>query len=179
MESASGESVQDWSPDGHWLAVATQGGLAMLSLDTLKTQPYSEGGGHARFSPDGKWVAYQRRQLERPEVFIQPFPATSARWQISTAGGSEPQWRGDGKELFYASSDNPAKIMAVDIAVNHGAIQPGIPHPVLGVNLEAPHGRWTVTRDGRKFLTIIVQTRKPAMASQSIIYNWPALLEKR
>jgi hypothetical protein len=39
------------------------------------------------------------------EVWVQPFPATGAKWQVSTEGGSEPQWRDDGRELFYVAGD--------------------------------------------------------------------------
>ncbi len=178
-ESPIGETAEDWSPDGRELAVIAQGRVSMLSLDSRKLQPYSQAGGHIRFSPDGKWVAYQRSQSGRLDVFVQPFPEANARWKISTSGGSEPIWRGDGRELFYASNDSPPKIMAVDMAVKNGAIEAGIPHEALSIPMETPHNRWTASRDGQRFLAIIVQDLKPGVVSQSIIYNWPALLKGR
>jgi hypothetical protein len=53
------------------------------------------------FSPDGQWLAYANDETGRMEVYIQPFPSGAGRWQVSTAGGSRPNWRKDGKELFF------------------------------------------------------------------------------
>jgi eukaryotic-like serine/threonine-protein kinase len=181
-ETNGGENVDDWSPDGRWIAYETFPGkqhISLLYLETGKTQPYTFAGEHrARFSPDGKWVAYQSN--DSGEVSIQPLPATGAKWQISVGGGFQPQWRGDGKELFYASGARPTKIMAVDIAVKNGVIQAGIPHALFSVQmtLDGRNG-WVVTRDGKKFLVIVPQKQKAAAAILPVIFNWPALLEKR
>ncbi len=50
-----------------------------------------------------RWVAYSSNESGRREVHVQSFPPGKGKWQISTEGGVEPQWRGDGKELFYMS----------------------------------------------------------------------------
>ena len=42
---------------------------------------------------------------------MSPFPSVNGKWQVSSAGGEEPRWRQDGKELFYLSADG--KMMAV------------------------------------------------------------------
>lgn len=174
-----------WSPDGKWIAYNTWPGaqhLELFSLETLKTQPYNLAqSAAARFSPDGKWVAYRSGETGRTEIYVQPFPATGARWQISTAGGEEAAWSGDGKELFYSTGAMAAKIMAVDIAVKNDAMQAGIPHALFSVKLEAilSRCRWVVTRDGTKFLAAVPREERPAVVSLSVIHNWPALLEKR
>ena len=49
----------------------------------------------ARFSPDGRFVAYTSDDSGRDEVFVQPFPPTGAKWQVSSAGGVEAAWPGD------------------------------------------------------------------------------------
>ena len=71
-------------------------------------------------------------------------------------------------------------MMAVEIQVKNGAIQAGIPHALFStpMTLDGRNG-WAVTRDGQRFLVIVPQKQKGAAASLSIIYNWPALLEKR
>ena len=56
--------------------------------------------GSAKFSPDGKWVAYCSTESGRVEVYIQPGPGPKI--QISSEGGTDPVWRRDGKELFIA-----------------------------------------------------------------------------
>ena len=67
----------------------------------------------ARFSPDGRWVAYLSNESGRPEVFVRPYPGPGGKWQISTDGGDEPCWSRSGRELFYWQGDN--KMMVVDV----------------------------------------------------------------
>lgn len=95
--------------------------------------------------------------------------------------GEEAAWSGDGRELFYSTGSKAAKIMAVDIAVNNGAIQAGIPRALFSVRLEAPllRCRWVVSRGGTKFLAAVPREERPAVVSLSVIHNWSALLEKR
>ncbi len=153
LSSSLSKAAEDWSPDGRWIV---------------------------QFSPDGKWLAYRSDESGRNEVYIRPFPPSGGKWQISAGGGGEPQWRGDGKELFYATLGDPARVMAVDIGVKNGAIEAGISHPLFEVRLpNAPlRNRWTVTRDGKKFLAIVPPEQKAAN-SFTVIVNWPSLLKKR
>ena len=66
--------------------------------------PFEERQG--QFSPDGRWVAYQSNESSRSEIYVQPFPGVSGgKWQVSKAGGTQPRWRHDGKELFFISLD--------------------------------------------------------------------------
>ena len=56
-------------------------------------------------SPDGRWLAYASNESGTPEVYVRPFPETaSAKWQVSTAGGTEPAWSSTGRELFYINA---------------------------------------------------------------------------
>ena len=64
-------------------------------------------------SPDGRFLAYTSNESGRFEVYVQSFPGPGGKWQISTAGGGEPHWRADGKELYYRAPDQ--KVMAVEI----------------------------------------------------------------
>ena len=133
------KDVEDWSRDGRWIVFSqsrpgNRVGLVLLNLENLKTQNFrrtrfeeDEG----RLSRDGKWLAYRSNESGRFEVFIQAFPPPGGKWQISGAGGGEPQWRGDGKELFYTTMQDPPRMMAVDIADNNGAIRAGIPHSLI------------------------------------------------
>jgi hypothetical protein len=58
---------------------------------------------HASFSPDGRWVAYMSTELgsTTPQLFVQPYPASGAKYQITTDGGVEPLWSPDGKQIFF------------------------------------------------------------------------------
>jgi eukaryotic-like serine/threonine-protein kinase len=66
-----------------------------------------------RFSPDRRWVAYASDESGRFEVYVRAWPAAADRTPISVGGGMQPEWRRDGRELFYLSADR--KIMAVPV----------------------------------------------------------------
>jgi eukaryotic-like serine/threonine-protein kinase len=101
------------------------------------------------FSPDGKWLAYANSETARMEVYIQPFPSGAGRWQVSTAGGSRPNWRKDGKELYFYSNDQ--QIMAVDVSQKGASL--GAPHALFkAATVGGPSGPYTVPADGKKFV---------------------------
>ena len=56
---------------------------------------------NGQISPDGKWVAYASNESGDWEVYVTTFPTAAGKWQVSRGGGTEPRWRGDGKEIFY------------------------------------------------------------------------------
>jgi serine/threonine-protein kinase len=99
------------SLDGRWLifrtAPVTSGLpdiLGMQGGDTtlvpLAASPAAEF--HPSLSPDGRWLAYSSDESGKFEIYVRPFPETAtAKWQVSTAGGSEPVWSGTGRELLY------------------------------------------------------------------------------
>jgi Tol biopolymer transport system component len=123
----------------------------------------------AAFSPDVKWIAYQSNESGKFEVYVQPFPTTGAKWQISTAGGTLPKWRGDGRELFYLSADR--KLMAVDIGATN-TIQAGIPKPLFETRIYGPFLRFLPTRDGQRFL-IPTPVNESDSTAATIVFNWP------
>jgi Tol biopolymer transport system component len=82
----------------------------------------------AQFSPDAKWIAYTSDESGAPEVYVQAFPALGSKLRISTGGGCQPQWRRDGKELFYVAADR--KLMAVDVKTG-ATFEAGVPKPLF------------------------------------------------
>ena len=68
----------------------------------------------ARVSPNARWVAYASDESGRFEVYVRDYPAGRDQWTISTAGGMQPEWRRDGRELFYVSADS--KLMGVTVS---------------------------------------------------------------
>ncbi len=128
------------------------------------------------FSPDGKWLAYANDETGRQEVYIQPFPSSAGRWQVSTAGGVRPKWRNDGKELFFFSSDQ--QIMTVDIRQNGSSLQLGTPHALFKANaVNAPNGPYTVSADGKKFVINTVMSQS-VTEPLTLIINWTADLKQ-
>ncbi len=109
---------------------------------------------HAQFSPDGRWVAYVSDESGRAEVFVQSFPVSGGKWMLSTTGGDQPQWRRDGRELFYLTPDK--KLMAV--AVTPGAsFEAAAPVPLFATripmtSLTADRNNYVPAADGRRFL---------------------------
>jgi len=128
------------------------------------------------FSPDGKWLAYANNETGRMEVYIQPFPSGAGRWQVSTAGGSRPNWRKDGKELFFFSTDQ--QMMAVDVNQNGASLQLGAPHALFkAATVSGISGPYTVSADGKKFVmnTVLPQSITEPL---TLITNWPADLKQ-
>ena len=97
------------------------------------------------------------------------------RWQITTSGGSDPQWRGDSRELFCYSN---GAIMAADVSAQ-GA--PGPLHQLFPIRLTATgRNRFVVTKDGQRFLAITPEeARDPATTPFVVILNWLRLLDDR
>ena len=132
----------DWSPDGKWIAYRQDSGKTGTDLWLLPGPPGSRGASadskpisylqtpfnesDARFSPDGKWIAYQSNESGQNQVYVQSIPTGGGKWQISTSGGSAPRWRRDGKEIFYVSADQ--KLMAVPISPSSWAPQSSPAH---------------------------------------------------
>jgi eukaryotic-like serine/threonine-protein kinase len=139
-ESDAPLAPMSWSPDGKRIVFwvqdpKTSGDIWVLTVDDKKAAPLIATPSneiHPQISPDGKWIAYADNSKDnRYEIYVQPFPAVTDRYQISTSGGDWPRWRSDSKELFYHS------IGVVNTpAVSAGAIAfPGIlTKSSIGVN---------------------------------------------
>ena len=127
-----------------------------------------------RFSPDGRFVAYVSDESGRSDVYVREFSANVAggKWLVSKAGGSNPRWRGDAKELFYSSPDGT--IMAVDVTAD-AVFQAGTPKP----SFKLPPGvtTWDATADGTRFL-VAVPLEQSAQTPFTVVLNWQAGLKK-
>jgi eukaryotic-like serine/threonine-protein kinase len=131
-----------------------------------------------RFSPDGKWLAYQSNESGRDEIYIQGIRAGGRKWQISTSGGTAPRWRRDGKELFYVSADQ--KVMAVPIKLT-STVEPGTPEPLFtfptGATLTQLGFSYAPSRDGQRFL-VNALAGENAAPPLTVLTNWQAAVKK-
>jgi Tol biopolymer transport system component len=120
----------------------------------------------ARFSPDGRWLAYQSDESGRPEIYVRSFPDTGGKWQISSDGGTVPLWSGDGREIFYLNGN---RIMAVTIDSETG-FSAGKPRLLFEIK-EVPL-RYDVTPDGKQFVTPRPIGDDTAITQLRVVLNW-------
>jgi len=104
----------------------------------------------SRFSPDGKWLAYQSNDSGRYEIYLEPFPRTGARTQISDAGGERPVWSPDGREIVY-DHDATLYVAVVDPSAASPARKPSA-LPVKGFVQATGRRLWDPAPDGSRFL---------------------------
>jgi hypothetical protein len=108
--SALDQSPSGWSPDGRMLLYTEESpetGTDLWMVDVARSRrtlpflrtPFTERA--ATFSPCGRWVAYESDESGRSEIYVRSF-GSATRWtQVSTSGGTEPQWSPSGDELFF------------------------------------------------------------------------------
>ena len=106
------------------------------------------------------------------EIYVRPFPGPGGQWQVSTAGGTAPRWRPDGKELYYIAPDG--RLMVVPIAVQGATIEPGAPAPlfqtrIFGGGTYANLPQYDVARDGRFLINVAVEEGTSPI---TLIQNW-------
>ena len=182
LEGEGQRLPDDWSPDGRFLALELREprgerkvNLSILSLADGKLTTFFRRGiniGDARFSSDGRWLAYSSDESGRNEIYVAVFPGPGERWQVSTEGGVQPRWRRDGKELFYLSSD--LRLMSVEIGASGATLEPGVPKVLF-----EPHPLPTfydATADGQRFLMVSsgVEQSPPI----TLLQNWTAAIKK-
>jgi eukaryotic-like serine/threonine-protein kinase len=177
------KAPNDWSPDGQTILYndfdpKTNSDLWVLPLGgdpkPVMQTPFGETNG--RFSPDGKWIAYESNESGPGQIYVQGYPS-GGKIQVSTAGGFQPRWRGDGKELFYLGPDK--KLMAVEIKIEANGIQAGAPKALFDLrvsNLPGPP-YYDVTRDGQRFL-VSVAGEETTPTPMTVVMNWNAALKK-
>lgn len=169
LESAQSKNLEDWSRDGRFLLFNTRVAGQPMEVWALPwsrdRKPFRVAAARdnceqGQFSPDGKWVAYRSFETGQGEIFVQDFPPSGGRWQVSPAGGSEPQWRRDGKELFYLEA---GRLMALDIGATGHTFEAGIPHPLFDVRLQrSGRNSYVVSPDGEKFLMNVAPAESSA-----------------
>ena len=147
--AASAVVVTDWSTDGRLLLCERHRG-GQSDLWTLPVDAPSQGvpllttsadERQARLSPDMRWVAYSSNESGRHEVYVRRFPGGDSKWQVSTQGGVQPEWRRDGRELFYLAPDGTlmaATITRADTAFETGSPQRALRHGHQGLVRRPP-----------------------------------------
>ncbi len=189
-KSAYNKNPQDWSADGRFILYLevtpqTNSDLWIFPLTGdrkpwpwLKTEFIES---FARFSPDGKWIAYTTNAPGRYEVYVRAFnpdaPDAGGQWQISTNGGARPLWRRDGRELYYISAEE--KLMAVDVTLG-AEVKAGTPRTLFDLrDLRAVVNNvgYAATGDGQKFL-FVTSAEDAYLTPFTVVTNWMAAVKK-
>jgi dipeptidyl aminopeptidase/acylaminoacyl peptidase len=175
LESPENKNAWDWSPDGRWILYSaltpnTARDLWVLPLEGERTpvavaQTAAEET-NARFSPDGRWIAYQSNESGQHEIYVQPFPGSGVRSQISTGGGTRPQWARNGKGLFLFYLDQSDRVTTVPVTPNGPRVEPGTPVALFRL----PRGAaYEAAPDGQRFLINEI-TKEPSPIT--VLLNW-------
>lgn len=166
------------TPDGRWF-VYRVGDVAHGENTDLYYAP--SGGGEHRplvatqfnerspaISPDGRWLAYVSDGSGREEVYVQPFPGTGARRQVSVGGGVSPVWARSGEELFYLSREY---LVAAEVESRDGIIVHSRQRlfPTHMYQRSISHAAYDVLADDREFVFVGSGTERPELV---IVLNW-------
>jgi Tol biopolymer transport system component len=181
----TGESLilvpTSWSSDGkflaYWAVGSATGRDIWIAPLTGERKPQSFlqtkfNEMQARFSPDGRWIAYQSEESGRYEVYVQPFPGPGGKWQISTNGGTMPVWAQNGRELFYMSSGNFMSV-GVNTQPTFSASTPRIvadyPPFLMG---RLSNGVYDISPDGQRFLFVKANVENGPPDEVRVVLNW-------
>lgn len=167
---------------------ATKGSIVSSWVLSLQDRKATEFGGirstrpiNASFSPDGRWVAYQSTETgSAMQIFVQPFPATGAKYQISKTANSSiyPMWSRDGKDLFYIPGAELFGVVSVETKPVFGFGNfTSLPRSVFVEGGPASARNFDVARDGRMLAVIPAgQTEsgvaRPTQLQLQIVLNW-------
>ena len=174
---AGGERFRPLSilPGGKALVAASWTRVVRIPLDppgtpvslALPLPFYFDG----QVSPNGKWFAYAANENGRREVFIVAVADQSRKWQVSTAGGAFPRWRGDSGEIFYVDPAN--RFVSRAIAEGKDALDIAPPQVLFTANLRPEAGTYDVAANGQSFLVNTLTEQEPTKAI--IVKNWQGL----
>jgi len=183
------KTAQSWSMDGKYLVYdeidsMTLNDVWALSLTgdpkpfpVIKT-PVDEWGG--QLSPDSKWIAYVGLDTGRPEIYIQDFPPSGTKYQISNMGADQPHWSRNGKELFFLTVGATGDLMSVSVEAGVGAdrkpaLKAGLPRKVVSFNYLSDRNNYDISPDGQRFL--VNTTDEQALSPLNVILNWTSAIK--
>ena len=180
------KNVNDWSLDGHYVVydtTATPVSLWVLPLFGGDRNPFPfvqniSDSRQARFSPNSRYLAYASSEAGLFEIYVQTFPARGGKWQIWTGGGRDPEWRRDGKELYFVSG---TKLMAVDVNTAGPQFEMGTPKPLFEMQFGGgtainPNALYRATADGQRFL-VVTTTGQQVIPPITVVTNWTSDLK--
>ncbi len=149
--------AQDWSPDGSTILFEEYSGgdLSLAPVDGSPPRPWLAGtarAADARFSPDGRWIAFESDEPGSREIFVAPVESSGRRQRVSTSGGADPVWSPSGDRIYF-HDDHSVSAVPIDPAT--GQMLGG---PEVAVRVEAPDriAALDIHPDGTRLLLALV-----------------------
>jgi len=152
-----------------------------LSQTAKKVAPLIQGGASSMagaLSPNGRLLAYGSDETGRPEVYVRDFPGLQGRWQISTAGGQEPHWAPDGRELYYRHNDLFMAV-SVDTGAAFQASTPSVLFKGVYNVRDSSNQSYAVDPKGGRFLMIRSASDDSERSRVRVVLNWSEELKQR
>ena len=189
--TAKGSSMDlptSFSPDGALLAVMRLGPAGNLDTQilSLRTGEFSQFGESstpeiaARFSPDGRWIAYGEGVGFDSDIYVRPYPGPGGRWQISSGGGGLPSWTKAGRELAWVSGAEATRVMVADVTAKADSLQAGPQRQLFEMNLARPsNATWfDASPDGTRFVVLAPDETAPGgpLDHVTFIFDFPRQL---
>ncbi|HLF11664.1 MAG TPA: hypothetical protein VJA26_10650 [Gammaproteobacteria bacterium] len=158
IDTRAGEG---WIADGSQLRFLTltgnrDYGISLFDMASRTVTPFIDLPGSAQhsssMSPDGQWMAYASNETGRYEVWIESFPRTGARYQVTRDGGSHPLWLPDGQSLYF-DRDHQMFQLAVNTKDMSSSSEP-IRLPIEGFAQAEYRRQFDLMPGGRQFLML-------------------------
>ena len=179
--------LPQWSNDGRYLVHLEQSGpsgAAVWAVDNNNdkklipiVQPPSQQARILQFrlSPDNRWIAYSSTESGREEIYVTRFPSGEGKWQVSQVGGAFPDWRADGKEIFFMGLDG--NVSAADVHSTADGLELGPARHLFQNNYTAPIGNpFEAAPDGKQLvLTMVPESLATPLV---LVTNWTAEMNK-
>jgi Tol biopolymer transport system component/predicted Ser/Thr protein kinase len=177
--------ASEWSRDGRYLMFLKRAANEPFDIWALPVDPPGEPfpvvesefvDVRPDFSPDGRWFAYQSDESGRAEIYVRQFPGPGGKWQVSTNGGTEPQWSDDGSEIFYL---DPGQHLVSVFVETGDTFRAGMPEVLFQARLyqRQQRSRYVVSADGQSFL-MLSPMETHSQPPTRIVLNWTASLEE-
>ena len=181
--SAAQSRPSSWSRDGRYL-LYTEGDEIMFLPLTGRPEdrkpvlylhtPFRKS--NPQFSPDGKWVAYVSNESGHDEVYVQAFPLSGSKWQVTNRGGIQPRWRADGKEMFFLHGE---KLWAAGLRISPGRVKVDPPQELFELAVyPGPAYIHDITPDGQRFLLTQPSNAGASLSPMELVSGWQAGLKK-
>jgi serine/threonine-protein kinase len=180
-----------WSPDGKTLSYsAVKGAEAAVWIHSIQDKKSTVFASQASaviarsaFSPDGQWLAYQSNETGQNQIFVQPFPATGAKYPI--VRGGQPAWSLNGNEIYYNAGVGQIGVISIKIRPTFSFGEPFV-FPAAGWRGTAPAREprpWDISPDGKQLLGVIPVTEAATAGETTlqirVVLNWFTDLKQR